>query len=322
LTALLLVTLLAQTALPTEKNWKQVCELASVRPYIRPIAVTVDSTLKGCNAEQAYYGYGKAPDPAAALRCALYQREHPKEGAGGVFSGPGILSMLYANGMGVPRDENQAIRFACELKWAAPAEMESRIGHLEKLSATGPATKNFDLCDDATSGVMMGVCEAVQQSFADAKRKQDLDGIMAAWPESVKQAFPALQMAEDRFMEARVSYEVDHSGTARTAFELEEQGRLRDQFLINLRRFGSGDIPQAAPLDQKLDDIYRNAIGLPAAGTIASDGIQKTEAAWTGLRDQWLEFARVAYPGLAPERVQAQVNRLRIHQLESLTAHR
>jgi hypothetical protein len=282
----------------------------------------MDSTLKGCNAEQAYYGYGKAPDPAAALSCALYQREHPKETAGGVFSGAGILAMLYANGVAVPRDENQAIRFACELKWAAPAEMESRIGHLEKLSATGPATKNFDLCDDATSGVMMGVCEAVQQSFADAKRKQDLDSIMAAWPESVKQAFPALQMAEDRFVEARSRYEVDHSGTGHAAFELEEQGRLRDQFLINLRRFGSGDIPPAAGLDQQLESAYRNAIGLPAAGTITSDGIQKTEAAWTSLRDQWLEFARVAYPGFSPERIQAQLNRLRIHQLESLSAHR
>ena len=278
--------------------------------------------LKGCNAEQAYYGYGKAADPAAALSCALYQREHPKEGAGGVFSGPGILAMLYANGIAVPRDETQAIRFACELKWAAPAEMESRIGHLEKLSAAGPATKNFDLCDDATSGVMMGVCEAVQQSFADAKRKQDLDGIMAAWPESVKRAFPALQMAEDRFVEARTRYELDQSGTGHSAFDLEEQGRLRDQFLINLRRFGSGDIPPAAPLDQRLDAVYRNAIGLAASGTIASDGIRKTEAAWSALRDQWLEFARVAYPGLAPESIQAQLNRLRIHQLESLTAHR
>jgi hypothetical protein len=57
-------------------------------------------------------------------------------------------------------------------------------------------------------------------------------------------------------------------------------------------------------------------------GTIASDGIRKTEAAWTALRGQWLEFARVAYPGLLPERIQAQLNRLRIHQLESLTAHR
>jgi hypothetical protein len=230
--------------------------------------------------------------------------------------------MLYANGLGVPRDENQAIRFACELKWAAPAEMESRIGHLEKLSATGPAARNFDLCDDATSGLMMGLCQSVQQHIADRGRKRDLETIAASWPESVKPAFPALQMAEDRFVEARSRYELDQSGTAHSAFDLEEQGRLRDQFLINLRRFGSGDIPQAAPLNRQLDTVYRNAIGLAASGTIASDGIQKTEAAWTALRGQWLEFERVAYPGLSPERIRAQLNRLRIHQLESLTAHR
>lgn len=322
MTALFLLTLLAQTPAPTEKNWKQVCALASATPFVATSGTPEDTNLQGCDAEKAYYGFDTAPDPAAALRCALYQREHPKETAGEVLSGPGILSMLYSNGMAVPRDVNQAIRFACEMEHAADAEMEFRIGHLEKLRTGQTETTNFDLCDDATSGVMMGVCESVQQRFADYKRKQDLDAITAAWPESVRQAFPALQEAEDRFVEARSLYEVDRSGSGRAAFELEEQGRLRDQFLIDLRRFGSGDIPDPAPLDQKLETVLQKALSLPPLGTIDAQGIRKTEAAWTALRDRWLEFARIAYPSLSPERIQAQLTRLRIHQLESLTAHR
>lgn len=261
----------------------------------------LDSTLKGCDAAQAYYGFGKPPDPAAALRCALYQRDHPKETAEPIFSGPGILSMLYASGMAVPRVDNQAIRFACELKSVARAEREFRIGHVEKLRATGPATSNFDLCDDVTSGFMMGACASIQESFAEAKRQQELERITARWP-----------------VQARTRCERDRSGTARNAFEIVEAGKLRDQFLINLRRFGSGDIPQAVPLDEKLNVVYREAIGRPPAGTIDSEGIRKPSRRGSKCATSGSNSRALPGPACAPGRIDAQLVRLRIHQLESL----
>jgi hypothetical protein len=144
--------------------------------------------------------------------------------------------MLYANGRGVPRDYNLAIRFACENTWAGDTEMELRIGHLEQLT-------NFDLCDDATSGLMMGACEFIHRQFSAADRRRELDLISATWSAQVKEAFKSLAAAEDDFVSARSGNEVDRSGTGREAFSLEEEGRLRDQFPINLRFFAHGEVP-------------------------------------------------------------------------------
>ena len=43
-----------------------------------------------------------------------FQLAHPQETVGNMFYGPGVLTMLYANGLGVSRDYGLAIRFACE----------------------------------------------------------------------------------------------------------------------------------------------------------------------------------------------------------------
>jgi hypothetical protein len=42
------------------------------------------------------------------------------------------------------------------------------------------------------------------------------------------------------------------------AFQLAEQAKLRGQFLINLQRFGSGDIPAASAADLSLLDQKLN----------------------------------------------------------------
>ena len=112
-----------------------------------------------------------------------------------------------------------------------------------------------------------------------------------------------------------------------TQLALTEQGRLRDQFLINLQRFAKGDIPPAAAadyasVDRKLNEVYRRIQHAPESawevGTINPPGIRDTERAWLKLRDAWVEFARVAYPRLSADTVRTQIVRLRLHQLQSL----
>jgi hypothetical protein len=108
---------------------------------------------------------------------------------------------------------------------------------------------------------------------------------------------------------------------------LEEEAKLRDQFLINLRRFGRGDIPAASEadlslLDQKLNEIYQRIQRSPASrwelGTIKPEGIRNTERKWVSLVDAWIAFARIAYPNVSATRVRAQLIRLRLHQLRSI----
>jgi uncharacterized protein YecT (DUF1311 family) len=292
-------------------------------PYAKPLA---ESELPHCDAEALYYGFDKPSDPAAALQCAYYHRAHPDPTVGDPFAGPGILSMLYANGKGVKRDYDLAIRFTCENHWAAPAEIAGRLARFVRLRDTHTAITNFDLCDDATSGLMQGACESVAQRFKDAKREKELNTIKGQWTPPVQEKFKSLVTAEKEFEDSRTEYEVDLTGSGRAAFSLQEQGRLRDQFLINLQRFGKGDIPNASSvqvreLDQKLNAAYQQIQNTPAEkwkyGTIKPSGIRETERSWIKLRDAWVEFGRLAYPNLSSDRITAQITRLRLHQLKS-----
>ncbi len=326
-------TMSAQSDLPpTEPNWKQVCEQALARPHTPPpfAHAETEDQLKKCDSKALYYGFSGSPDFSAALQCAYYERAHPDSMRGDPFPGPGVLAMLYANGKGVQRSYDVAIRFACENPWAAEAEQEYRIGHLQQLRDSH-AVANFDLCDDGLSGLTEGACEFVQQGFADAKRQRELEAISSGWSPEVKAAFKLLQEAEHEFEAARVGYEVDISGTGRAAFSLAEQGRLRDQFLTNLKRFAKGDIPLASEADEqgadhRLNAVYREIQQSPENSwqyvTIKPSGIRNTERKWLTLRNAWIEFSRLAYPSLTKTRVVTQITRLRVHQLQSLTSNR
>src|SRR5712691_12329207 len=117
----------AQTSrAPREKKWQQICAQVTAQPLPAPSSAHLESEswLSHCNAEELYYGFDRPADPVAALQCAYYERAHPQPDRGDPFYGPGVLTMLYANGKGVPRDYDLAIRFACENSWAAEAEME------------------------------------------------------------------------------------------------------------------------------------------------------------------------------------------------------
>jgi hypothetical protein len=244
-----------------------------------------------------------------------------------MFYGPGVLTMIYANGKGVARDYDLAIRFACENEWAAEAEMVGRIRHLEMLRESQTQAAAFDLCDDITSGLSDGACTKIQTRKADAERSRQIDQLVARLSPKAQEAFPSLQAAELAFETARTQGEVDLSGTSRAAFALIEEKKLRDQFLINLQRFARNDIPAAsneevALLDRKLNEVHQQIQHSPAGkwqfGTIEPNGIRDTERKWVLLLGAWTAFAQVAYPNLPLTSVRAQIIRLRLHQLRSL----
>lgn len=312
-----------------DKNWEQLCEKVKAQPLTEPhlSGPLRQDQLSTCDEKALYYGIGHPPDYAAALQCGWFQRAHPQPTSGNMFYGPGVLTMLYANGKGVARNYDLAIRFACENAWGAEEEMEYRIGHLERLRDGGAQTTAFDLCTDTTSGLSDGACTSIWTRKADADRSRKIDQLVERLPAAAKAEFPALQAAELAFEKARRRGEVDLSGTSRAAFELAEEKKLRDQFLINLQRFGRGDIPaatdsDAAQLDRKLNELYQQIQHSPAGkwefGTVNPAGIRDTQDKWKSLLEAWTTFARVAYPNLPESSVRAQIIRLRLHQLHSL----
>lgn len=312
---------------PPEDNWESICKSVKAQPLQLPTLtgpLTAEQLAK-CDEQILYYGMTGKPNYAAALQCGLWQRAHPQPEIGNMFYGPGVLTMLYVNGRGAPRNYDLAIRFACENTWTAPAEMSYRIGHLEQLRRTAATTSSFDLCDDITSGLSQGACTALESRKLLVRRNARIDAERAKLPPAAQQMLPALQKAESAFEQARSRNEVDLSGTARAAFAINEEDMLADQFLINLQRFAKGDIPPAgaaelAQLDGRLNTAYQTLQRAPTdeGSTITAAGIRETERTWLKLADAWVAFARVAYPQLSETAVRAQLIRLRLHQLISL----
>lgn len=310
-----------------DEHWQEVCKKALAEPLTVPSFTSASAeTLANCDETVLYYGLVGKPDYAAALECGWYERAHPKENAANMFYGPGVLTMLYANGKGTARDYELAIRFACEQPWAAEYEQSLRIGHLEYLRDTNAQKTTFDLCDDITSGLNQGACAHLDARRADATRKLKIASITQALPPAAKDLLPALEKAEKAFEETRINHEIDLSGTARAAFQFGDQTKLRDQFVINLDRFGQGDVPEATAadlgkLDQELNAVYQQIQHAPAKawyGTVRPEGIRETQLKWLALVDEWETFARAAYPGLSSERIRAQLIRLRVHQLRAI----
>lgn len=318
----------AADAYDGEKNWEQVCRQAKTIPLPKaPTSGPLDAKqLTKCDERALYYGWGSKPDYAAALQCGWYEYAHPDKVNANMFAGPGVLAMLYANGKGVERNDNLALRFACEMDWAAEAEMALRIGHLEYRKKINDQSSDFDLCADITSGLNQGACTSIQTSARDAGRDKKIAAISSGFSPAVQSLFRLLQQAESNYEAARIGGEVDLSGTARAAFQLDEEAILRDQFLINLQRFGRGGIPNAsdsdlAEQDRKLNEAYQQALKAAAKdgySTIKPEGIRDTERKWLKLVDAWMAFSKEAYPSLSATRIRTQLIRLRLHQLRSL----
>jgi hypothetical protein len=153
----------------------------------------IGSAPASCDAQALYYGRdgkGDGRDFAAARHCAYRQRGTGAqiESQSEVFGGSGVLMMLYANGQGVKRNPALAKRFACEFG-GAPAEVDGRLRHIDEIARGG---EPMDICDDVTSGMMMGFCSSRGADFARFERDRRWQALQAAWtPATISNSSPA-----------------------------------------------------------------------------------------------------------------------------------
>ena len=320
-----------------EHDWESVCSQALAAPLpsaaeelARAEEAEPAPKVGECEEQRLYYGFGKPPEYPAALRCAYQHRAHPDAPSNTMLEGAGTLAMLYANGDGVPRDYTLAIRFACEARDRGGQNNEPRIGVLEALrDGKLPAGTIFDLCDEQMSGAMGGYCSELSEKKAATGRARRMAAIEARLSPQVRAMLPALEKDEDAFEQARIHGEYPGGGGSGSAgFALEDQNKLREQFVINLERFSTGKVPNSSPADRQkaqaeLDATYKAA--LPGSrepstsfGGPTRIGVAATEAAWDRLFSQWLLFAAVAFPEVSPDAVATELLRLRIHQLKKV----
>jgi hypothetical protein len=293
--------------------------------------------LTSCNSEALYYGLSGKPNYVRARKCAYLERA-----AGNHFpvAGSAILSMIYANGLGVKRDLPLATKFACEAG-GAPAEINGRVAHLQDLAAMRGSTRpRFEFCDDITSGYMDGICTGIAATYRDARRDKAIARITSGYTPRQRAAFAVLEGSAANYFNAHARNEVDLGGTARTAFWIEDIQHDWNGFLRDLRVFEAGELPMEPrsatyQADERLEGILRRVLaepslrqrpparfpppGIPAiGGTISREGIRADQRLWLSYREAWLRFAALRKPTLPRATVYAWITDRRIRNLRCL----
>ncbi len=240
------------------------------------------------------------------------------------------LMMLYANGFGVKKDINSAILQACFVG-GAPAEIKGRLAHLNTLNSNTKISKVkvFDICDDITSGMMMGECAYHEDKQKDKKRIDELSKLTTNWPVNQKEAFANLIKIHRKFAEARSLNEIDLSGSGRAAFQIWEQSSELDSFLMNFKNFEAKKLPDFSEeeylnLDKKLNDHYKvilHLLDLKKEGNFNQfnkSEVIKTEKLWLNYRDEFVKLGQLRYPDSKAYIWNAASTKHRVIQLKDL----
>lgn len=316
----------------TDKAWRRIgivsdrCKLI-LATIPAPSQPDIGRFKPDCDSTQFYFGIGRKRDFVAARQCAFAERTNPERTESDIFAGPGVLSMLYANGEGIARDTPLARRFVCENQPASTAELENRLDLLDKID-NSREQPHFDICDTATSGLSEGECASIFARKANLSRAAEISDLTANLSPAAKTAFSALQQVEAAYENAHGENEVDTSGTGRMAFSEMASQDAAEEFLDNLRSLQqppSSASRNAAESDRRLNQRYallRRKLPptdsqISAFGSINFAGVQKTERLWLQLRDNWMEFIRIAYPSYPRD---AFLTRLTVQRTQTLNS--
>ena len=244
-----------------------------------------------------------------------------------------VLMMLYANGFGVQRDADMAIRYACGLEFIAKSEMEGRIEHLAGAPRSGVP---FDQCDDITSGHMGSVCAAIRARQNDRVRVARLDRIASAMSPASRSAFAKLRAAAERYATGAMG-EVDMQGTAAPAMSMQHGERLQEEFMQAALDTASGKLLPASPAefaqrDAELNALYRDVMSAPTTrqnwpdnigdSTISHAAVRKTERLWLAYRDAFVAYVATLPSGPDPVAVKALLTSQRIAGLAKVARYR
>lgn len=269
----------------------------------RPDVATA-SRLQGCDAEALYYGIGVARDPVQARQCAFTQR--PTDQMLEPFAGRAMLMTIYANGEGARRDLDVAIRMACTLEGAEPAEYDRRVTRLARLRDTRWQGRDFSYCDDIDPGLGTGLCASHRAALARPQREAAQRALIGRWSTEQRAAYEPLRRAFEEFVAASASGDLARGGSSHASLRTRLEQGLRDQFADMLQRLEGGRAPrftsaQLRTEDLQLNQAYRARIAdeqqYDAPG-ISPESIQNAQRAWLRYRDAFLAFAAVKYPAV------------------------
>jgi uncharacterized protein YecT (DUF1311 family) len=261
----------------------------------RPTAAEA-SALEGCDSEALLYGIGRPADPVAARKCAFTEKDDEV----GHFGGRQLLMTIYATGRGATRNLDVASHLACGIE-SAPAEM-SRVLRIQTLKPG----EDFSICDDITSGYMMGHCAAHGERVQSAKRDAVVAAIATRRGFADAADWASLTELLNDYVDLHGSDAQDMRGTARAAIAIGAESQERDNFVDALQRLDAGTIPSASSASATKSDAALNRAWKQVMGEITADdgyaaptkaGMRGAGRKWIAYRDAMLAFAAKRFPG-------------------------
>lgn len=288
-----------------------------------------------CEPQALYFGrdgQGSARDYAAARQCGWARRTAELASDNWTANeGIGVLMMIYANGHGTAQSLPVARRLACEYG-GAPAEISGRLNTLDGI-ARHPAlvkAQPFDVCDDITSGAMMGWCSHRDAQFADQRREQEWQRVIRNMTPAQSQALTELRTSGDAFFALAARHENDMSGTMRGAIAIGAEQERRNQLLAQVKQLqaqpapiGNTDFKRAdhalnAAWKALMQQLAKQNAANHYPGSINATDVRTSQRAWLHYRDAWGRFGHALYPATAADVFRAQETTHRTKQLQGM----
>jgi hypothetical protein len=280
-----------------------------------------------CDSTAYYFGIGRDKDYTLARSCAYLERFKHVDQDGSLFTGPGILAMIYANGDGTPRDLDLARRFTCEIKEAAPEETLARLQVIDRMATSPKNAGHFDLCSMGSTGVTQNWCASIHLRLEDARRYDELVKMVDGLTPAQQESFKVLQSAEQGYEAAHADKEIDLTGTAAAALTLQERNRLRALFVSDFALFAKKDFAEPVSLgvvqghiDNDLASIQKNGPHIFRNTTVTVQGVNETQAAWVKYVAAWRAYEAAVNPGVSGDAVETQLGRERLFHLHRLNS--
>jgi uncharacterized protein YecT (DUF1311 family) len=134
-----------------------------------------------------------------------------------------------------------------------------------------------------------------------------------------------MRKAATIFFDQKVAFEVDLTGTSRSAFQLDESDELEDRFLIEIANADKCSIKKYSTqnlfeIDSKLSRVFYKIKENKMAiyGSVTKEGVRKTQRKWIQYRDAWVVFAAIKCHRGTEISWKTMITNERIKQLQEL----
>lgn len=243
-----------------------------------------------------------------------------------------VLTMLYANGLGVKFNPALALQHACGGNNLQIDPQSVARDMMNLAEAARPASPRYDICSEATTTASMIPCGQIAERRSDHADARKLAALSQRWSIPQQAALGRLHAAAMAFA-GKLGAEADDDTIATLDRVPYSIGSVRvsqkARFMLDIKQAEDGQLPaytraQFIALDKQLNASYRQSMEeAPDPQSQASidsrallDDTRETERAWLKYRDAWVDFGKARYPQVPDYAWKAWLTERRIKQLD------